>query len=693
MDRNVQNGVPSARSDALIVKRNIRNQDIIASTHVEINSQSLSRVLQDVFPDSQSLGLDKEKPEVTCEILWHASPALRQRLDQERAKKGQTRDDVIISDIEGALALVQKEYATTTSQLTALSEKGLISYDLLWCLFPPRVEVYTDVNALHEPQILRCKSFGYHEDQQTGEKWFAIQSECLNHDSQGFGWSEQLLKISSFKGTAHITSLLAHPLAYHPKEKDLRGRLHARGKTFVGLLAQPTCRQHGAMALISRRAGSEWDQETLHISGRVMVDPSRFPKLDSSSDPLRKPSCPRSKAFSPAETPDKDLMFCHYRIIGFSFDQKKWSALAVSQLRDPEWNDKALDRVMMPPGKRELLRSLVSAHRAEDERHGGPDDVSKDKGRGLAGLLSGPPGVGKTLTAEAVAEISRRPLYAVSAGELGAEGSDVERRLGKVFAAASSWKCVLLVEDCDVFLRRRDHVSLINSALVSIFLRRLESFQGLAILTTNRIEDIDKALLTRLHFKIHYGDLGSKQRLALWKSFLGLVKSLDEGKLQKIATDHEVNGHEIKNAVSCAKLIAQSRGCTFTADLLEEILDELSPRSNNIKNMQDLPATFQEVSCNKKDGSDNRNEALTRRILDNDKSFGANQALRLATPDQVAKANQALDSLAGKVTLVYSGSGDLNIQFGNGDMFHVNSGGTVNKAEHMAVGHKPTSTR
>lgn len=197
------------------------------------------------------------------------------------------------------------------------------------------------------------------------------------------------------------------------------------------------------------------------------------------------------------------------------------------------------------------------------------------------------------------------------------------------------------------------------------------------------------------------------------------MKSLDEGKLKKIATDHQVNGHEvghiipqvlcktceaandnlakIKNAVSCAKLVAQSRRITLTADLLKEVLDELSPRTNAINSMQDLAATFHGVSCNKKvesqNGPNKQNEALMRRIQDNGLSFDANQALRLATPDQVAKANQALDSLAGKITLIYSGSGDLNIQFGDGDMFHVNSGGTVNKAERMSAGNKPTSAR
>lgn len=462
------------RKYALIIKRNISSKGMVASIRVEINSQSLSRVLQDVFPDAESLGLDKEKAVVACETLWHARPALRKRLDQELAKEDRVRNEVIISDIEATLDFVQEEYASTTSQLTALLDKGLISYDLLWCLFPPRVEVYTDVNTLHEPQVLRCESYSYEEDERTHEKWFAVKCQCINHDSEDFGWSRQTLKIPAFQGATHLKSLLAYPLAYHPDEMDVRARLHARGKTFVGLLAQPTCRDYEAIALVSRREGSNWEEDTLHISGRVMIDPIHFSKSSFSSDPLRKPFCPRSKAFSPAKTPDQDLIFCHYRILGFSFDKKKWGALAVSQLRDPEWNDKAFDKIIMPPVKRELLRSLVFSHRAGNEGQEEFDDIIKGKGRGLVGLLSGAPGVGKTLTAEAIAEVSRRPLYAVSAGELGTEVSGVDERLGQVLAVASSWKCVLLIDECDVFLRQRDHVSLVNNALVSIFLRRLE---------------------------------------------------------------------------------------------------------------------------------------------------------------------------------------------------------------------------
>lgn len=470
---------PDLRSNlsthATVVKRNVSSKGQLASTHVEINSRCLSRVLQDIIPDAEYLALGQEKSEVTGETLWHVCPALRARLDRERVKDHRARDDEVIRDIEAALDFLQGEYATTTSQLTALERKGLITYDLLWCLFPPSVEVYTHDNALHEPQVLRCKSYSYQEDERTGQKCFAVHSECLNHDGQSFGWSEQVLRIPFFKGTALVASLLAYPLVHHPDQKGLRDRLRARGKTFVGLLGKPTCREYGAMALIPSRAGSGWEQDTLHITGRVMVDPDRFPTADSSSDPLvLQPSCPRSKAFPPAETPDKDLMFCHYRIIGFSFDQKRWAALAVSRLRDPEWDDRALDRVMMPPLKRELMRSLMLAQRAGDEGQGRLGAPCKGEGRGLVGLLSGGPGLGKTMTAEAAAEVSRRPLYAVSAGELGADVSEVGRRLGEVLGLASSWKCLLLIEECGVFLRRRDSVSLVNNALVSIFMRRLE---------------------------------------------------------------------------------------------------------------------------------------------------------------------------------------------------------------------------
>ena len=206
----------------------------------------------------------------------------------------------------------------------------------------------------------------------------------------------------------------------------------------------------------------------------------------------------------------------------------------------------------------------------------------------------------------------------------------------------------------------------------------------------------------------------------------------------KLATNYELNGHEvghirtqilykmhevadnnlakIKNTVSCAKLIAQSQGITLTFDLVQQVLDELSPPCSTIKDTQDVPGTFRKDGHPLRNGTEYRTnverlggttprvDALMRDVRDNAVSVEANQVFRLATQDQVDKMKQMLEAqgvvkvsaqesnLAAGNTFIYAGSGNLNLQFGNGDMFTVNSGGTVNKAQRMSVGPMPTST-
>ena len=81
--------------------------------------------------------------------------------------------------------------------------------------------------------------------------------------------------------------------------------------------------------------------------------------------------------------------------------------------------------------------------------------IVEGKGRGVVGLLSGSPGVGKTLTAEAVSEVTHRPLYVVNTGELGIEPDSVDHRLEHILDITRRWGCVLLIDEADVFLSAR----------------------------------------------------------------------------------------------------------------------------------------------------------------------------------------------------------------------------------------------
>ncbi|KAF6817205.1 AAA family ATPase [Colletotrichum plurivorum] len=581
---------------AFLIKRHISLKGVVARISVELNSLHLIRVLRDdVFAGIQSLGLHKQTPQLSRQDFWHAKPGLTKRLETEKARQAkgkkpsiegsktdcddanETPDQALVKDIQAALDFLQEDFAEATADLDALSRKGLITFDLLWTLFPPNTDVYTDQNQLCEPQVLRFVGGGYRSNEQTGDVFYEITATCLNHSGRYFGWAEMGLKISQFEGNQPITSLAVHPLSCREDADQLRDHLRSRGHKYVRLLTQPTCCDYSAEALTMRATSSAQEVAIFTATRRVMVDPINYSEY--SSDSLCYPQCARSKAFSPAKTDPTDMVYCHYYILGYSFAETQWCALAVSKLIDPPaWDRNAFDKVLMPPTKRDLIHRLVLAHSAGSDEASSFKDIIRDKGESLVGLLSGDPGVGKTLTAEAVAEVTQRPLLSVGSGELGAELREVDRQLKRWLMLASAWRSVLLIDECDVFLRKRDQTSLVNNALVSIFLRRLEYFKGVAILTTNRKTDIDGAFMSRIHFKFHFDNLGSKERLELWKTFAGEGVHLDEEKLAILAQEMELNGREIRNVVFCAKLLSKTEDPPgdLTVDMLTRVAKDLT---------------------------------------------------------------------------------------------------------------------
>lgn len=76
----------------------------------------------------------------------------------------------------------------------------------------------------------------------------------------------------------------------------------------------------------------------------------------------------------------------------------------------------------------------------------------------------------------------------VSAGELGTDSRFLEAELQKILDICHTWGAILLLDEADVFLEKRDMHNIHRNALVSVFLRQLEYFQGILFLTTNRVE-------------------------------------------------------------------------------------------------------------------------------------------------------------------------------------------------------------
>ncbi|KAF0135514.1 MAG: AAA ATPase, partial [Methylocystaceae bacterium] len=144
------------------------------------------------------------------------------------------------------------------------------------------------------------------------------------------------------------------------------------------------------------------------------------------------------------------------------------------------------------------------------------DDIVQGKSGGTTVLCAGPPGVGKTLTAEVYSEIIQRPLYRVHSGQLGLNVGTMETALKEILTRAQRWGAVMLIDEADVYIERRDDNIAMN-AVVGVFLRVLEYFNGLLFLTTNRVDDIDEAIVSRCIALIKYNPPDADAKRRIWR--------------------------------------------------------------------------------------------------------------------------------------------------------------------------------
>jgi SpoVK/Ycf46/Vps4 family AAA+-type ATPase len=225
------------------------------------------------------------------------------------------------------------------------------------------------------------------------------------------------------------------------------------------------------------------------------------------------------------------------------------------------------------------MLQLLKAHR---EGNSSLEDIVSGKGKGLIGLLQGPPGSGKTLTAEVIAETAQMPLYVISSGSLGNNASSICEKLSRVLGLAAHWNAVLLLEEADVFLAKRQISDLERNSMVSVFLRELEYYQGILLLTTNHLEMMDEAFESRIHFSYNYLSPDLASRRQIWDLLLrnaaksGTVKvELDE-EGREILAKMPLNGRQIKNIVGVAMKLCNGED-SITAEKLQAAV-QLMPR-------------------------------------------------------------------------------------------------------------------
>lgn len=456
-----------------------------------------------------------------------------------------------------------------------------VEWDDLWHVFQRGDIVVSRHNPEHAYRLLNHAGgreplssgpFPYqvHLNQAKSVDGFALDCYSLTSDGVSYVPLLEHFSIRRYFGTQRITSLPFFPLKFHPEAQLLRAEMSDRGRLFVDITAQPF--RH---MLARGRTRNEPRQD---LDAQVIVDmvlalgaePGWRPPSDVSQNHLTEQDaretversycghqmvntncCGSDSIFADLEIDNEassgflirmggglfrplgldEITEEHYVLMrpfvhAFVLRSRQWVTLNVSDLGPVVFESTFAD-LRIPDDHKTVVQALVKTHEAgkkgdgalRAQSVGAAMDIVKGKGHGLIILLHGAPGVGKTSTAECVADDTRRPLYPITCGDIGETALDVEKNLHKSFQLAQKWGCVLLLDEADVFLTKRTRSDLRHNAVTSVFLRSLEYYSGILFLTTNRVGVMDLAFKSRIQMTLFYPKLDLEVTLRLYEMF------------------------------------------------------------------------------------------------------------------------------------------------------------------------------
>ncbi|KAJ3017480.1 UNVERIFIED_CONTAM: hypothetical protein HDU68_011678 [Siphonaria sp. JEL0065] len=474
----------------------------------------------------------------------------------------------------GLLKLVQileAESQGSNDMMLRMAKKGVIAFKYLPNLFVVDSYAFVYVNGsplaflIEESQIVQGAFYTA----------FEVTGKYILCDGKNFKYTSETWTIMSFEDLVPIDSLTVQPL---DESSALFETLELRGRKFEKFSLGYTYLEYSGNML---QMG--WAPILFKANGRVMVDTINFAQLNpnysmgASRMDTNRSHMDKSKLTS---VPHHHYIICSPSVYGFSFSVKKWGQLFVDNLTPIVYNDHAFERLVLDPERKRLIMNLVTNENGKGMRN---LDLIAHKGNGVIFLLHGSPGVGKTLTAESIAEYIHRPLYSVSAGELGTDVASLEKRLGEILEVTALWQAVVLIDEADIFLEARTDQDIQRNALVGIFLRLLEYHQGILFLTTNRVQTFDGAFKSRITLSLKYKELDSDARAKIWATVLDRAEGEDNWDLNlRELSEARLNGREIKNVVRLSKAMGENPDSPITMENIRKVLGMMSEFDKDI---------------------------------------------------------------------------------------------------------------
>ncbi|KXH27943.1 hypothetical protein CNYM01_04543 [Colletotrichum nymphaeae SA-01] len=622
----------------LVIRRRVnagRTGTIISIHSIEIRHAATRKVLIDVFQPYDNI-VQRVK------YLTFLAPFHQFFWRWERFEKAvaEEKDETVKKILAILRGLVKRELAGAFAVNKELVSHGVITFNYLWILFAPGELIYSADDSHDRFYILRsCSSRDIAID-------LSLSYIAWGFLAMQFGTVHEDIPIDNFLGTRSIDSLPAFPAKYLRDFSGMQTKLVERGRKYASLAGTHYKAYHPAgqdpkselrrlQPLFSQYTDlinqspvdspppngihipleeyiDEWDERPRggrrpmrHPAPR-RVSPYHPPVVPRRRSPVVIETVRRRRSISPEfrlrdedieENSRKHLTEFHLQLMdpevdGFDLKEKIWRSFEVDRIHDIEWNTKPFESLVLPEGYKDLILAFVESQVKDKVAF---DDVINGKGGGLVALLAGDPGVGKTLTAESVAEKIQVPLFKMELGDyqeddrdndavpvryddrnrsLSPRPRDPDRSMSftTAFELAARWGAVLLIDECGMYLEKRSDASTKGNRMVSRFLKELEYYPSLLFLTTNRERSLDPAIYSRVHLNINYPALDEPSRLKIWQTFLeknnSTMSESEFGSLSRIS----VNGRRIRNIVKTAGIMAKKDGRAVNFDDVRKVM-------------------------------------------------------------------------------------------------------------------------
>ncbi|KAK1757422.1 ATPase [Echria macrotheca] len=553
--------------------------------------------------------------ETPYRVVLHHWEALERYKDNQPDSHDAEYKATTAKHIDALLAFLRE---TFSEQLAAEARRwenpsgATATFDLLWLLLKPGEIVYRNKDGYLTAYVVSSVS---RDEQLRRQDAYCVNYWDVTYESGRLRRKMHTISIYAWNGEREIASLPLIPARFVPggTEAVAEGRVK-NGRQYWGLAGQPSYREYDGP--LTDRDGKRQGR----MAGRVIVDCEGWERFRDALDminpgmrrpimphhqgpnrpktdvlPQSLPRCPCKECSSlqlplipgpfagfddldPAEDglPPNEALYLQVitdTIPAFILGQRSWGQLKVEHLTDVRPDQEAFKFLVLDDEIKLTVKALIGKFANSDGKVSPwPSDFVKHKGEGRIFLLHGSPGVGKTCTAECIAELTRRPLLSLTSGDIGTstQANLVERSLNHFLALGERYGALVLLDEADVYLEARTTKDLPRNGLVSMFLRALEYYKGVLFLTTNRVEAFDDAFTSRIHVALHYRRLGHDDRGRIWiHNFERLEKDsggkcyVPQSTRRYVLESDEVrrlklNGREIRNALQTAVALAET---------------------------------------------------------------------------------------------------------------------------------------